>query len=180
MADIKSTLDLVMERTKHLSLSAEEKDQQKSVEIDKKINGLLQKFTDGKLELGELFSALDDFKASEETGFQTTLLHVIMDRLDIDQDNRDLLTVLESYCHMEIAAIETILSAYHKTRRQEAELRVESAKTELSQKHFISGSAVIPNLRNDLGWIDMLASLKKEYQLHLEQEFTRLKTANKR
>ena len=33
MGEIKSTLDLVMEKTRHLTLSQEEKDAQKKVEI---------------------------------------------------------------------------------------------------------------------------------------------------
>ena len=49
MAEIKSTLDLVMEKTKNLSLSSEERQAQKSKEIESRIRGLLQKFKDQAL-----------------------------------------------------------------------------------------------------------------------------------
>lgn len=46
MAEIKSTLDLVMEKTKDLSLSDEERQGQKNKEIGSRIRGLLNKFQD--------------------------------------------------------------------------------------------------------------------------------------
>ena len=54
MGEIKSTLDLVMEKTKHLSLSDEEKQNQKNSEIEKRVNGLLQKCRDQILSTDEL------------------------------------------------------------------------------------------------------------------------------
>ena len=44
MAEIKSTLDLVMEKTRNLTLSSEEKQAQKQIEIGNRIKGLVQKF----------------------------------------------------------------------------------------------------------------------------------------
>ncbi|MBW2432576.1 MAG: hypothetical protein JRF36_03165, partial [Deltaproteobacteria bacterium] len=46
MGEIKSTLDLVMEKTRNLNLSDEEKQDQKNKEIESRLNGLLQKFED--------------------------------------------------------------------------------------------------------------------------------------
>jgi len=54
MGEIKSTLDLVMEKTKHLSLSDEEKQNQKKIESQKRINGLLQKYQDQVLSMEQL------------------------------------------------------------------------------------------------------------------------------
>jgi len=46
MAEIKSTLDLVMEKTRHLTLSDEEKQEQKEKEFNKKLKGPAQKIQD--------------------------------------------------------------------------------------------------------------------------------------
>ena len=56
MAEIKSTLDLVMEKTKNLSLSDEERQGQKNKEIESRICGLLQKFNDQALNIDNLRS----------------------------------------------------------------------------------------------------------------------------
>ena len=43
MGEIKSTLDLVLEKTKNLNLSDAEKQDQKNVEIESRLRGLLHK-----------------------------------------------------------------------------------------------------------------------------------------
>ena len=49
MGEIKSTLDLVLEKTKNLTLSSEEKAEQKQKEIENRIKGMMQKYQDGVL-----------------------------------------------------------------------------------------------------------------------------------
>ncbi len=180
MADIKSTLDLVMERTKHLSLSTEEKANQKSAEVEKRINGLLQKLADSAMEVDELFSALDDLSQSEGVEIKPLLLRIIFDRIELDRDNTNLFTVLCTYCHINTARIEKIFADYRQVQIQKAAARVESARTEFAETHKISGSAVIPNLQTDQGWIDTLVSLKKDFQQLLKQEYAEIRIAGER
>ena len=54
MGEIKSTLDLVMEKTRHLTLSREEKEEQKRVEVNKRLKGLVQKYQDNLLKKDRL------------------------------------------------------------------------------------------------------------------------------
>ncbi len=51
MAEIKSTLDLVMEKTRNLRFSSQEKREIQMEEARRAFNGLLQKYLDGQLEL---------------------------------------------------------------------------------------------------------------------------------
>ena len=46
MGEIKSTLDLVLEKTRHLSQSSGEKQAQTQKDTDNRINGMLQKYLD--------------------------------------------------------------------------------------------------------------------------------------
>ena len=62
MAEIKSTLDLVMEKTKNLSLSSEERQAQKSKEIESRLRGLLQKFKDQALSADKFKSEYQKLK----------------------------------------------------------------------------------------------------------------------
>ena len=62
MAEIKSTLDLVMEKTRNLTLSSEEKQAQKQIDIGNRIKGLVQKFEDGLLTGNQLKRNYDSFK----------------------------------------------------------------------------------------------------------------------
>jgi len=62
MGEIKSTLDLVMEKTRHLTLSAEEKIDREKEEAKKGLNGFLQKYKDNVINLEELTKELRAFK----------------------------------------------------------------------------------------------------------------------
>jgi len=54
MGEIKSTLDLVLEKTKNLTLSSEEKEEQRQKEIENRIKGMMQKYQDGMLSKNQL------------------------------------------------------------------------------------------------------------------------------
>jgi hypothetical protein len=174
MAEIKSTLDLVMERTKHLALSSDEKQNQQRAEYQKKINGLLQKADDGVLTDEELFRAIDDLQAFQAKEVKKGLLLAVSSRLSIDRDNRVPLAVLKAYCGLDTASIEKILADYLGTRETEAQLRTETARQALAEKHHISGSAVVPHLGNDPNWIAKVSALKNEFQQRLDRETAKI------
>ena len=91
MGEIKSTLDLVMEKTKHLSLSDEEKQNQKQIEVKKRINGLLQKYRDQVLSMEQLYTEYDRLKKELNLPDDTDLVNQIIDKLDLTGDNQILL-----------------------------------------------------------------------------------------
>ena len=62
VAEIKSTLDLVMEKTRNLTLSSEEKQAQKQIDVENRIKGLVQKFEDGLLTGNQLKRNYDSLK----------------------------------------------------------------------------------------------------------------------
>ena len=70
MGEIKSTLDLVLEKTRHLSQTDEEKQVQKQKDIANRLNGLLQQYQDRMLSLTQLQRAYEKLK----TEFNLTLI----------------------------------------------------------------------------------------------------------
>ncbi len=66
MAEIKSTLDLVLEKTKHLTLSEEEKQIQRHDEFRKTLKGLIRKFADKALKMKELKKELEILQETYE------------------------------------------------------------------------------------------------------------------
>ena len=58
MAEIKSTLDLVLERTKNLTLTEEEKKSLQRKELEGKIRGWGQKYLDGLMRLSAVNEAV--------------------------------------------------------------------------------------------------------------------------
>ena len=112
MAEIKSTLDLVMERTKHLSLSKAEKNEQQQIEFGKKISGILQKYIDkviGKKEFKKQSNAL---KKEYDINDDKIIIKEISDRLMLDNGNSDLFLLLREEFNINISSVEKIIDDY--------------------------------------------------------------------
>jgi len=152
MGEIKSTLDLVLEKTKHLSLSSEEKQAQIQKDINSRINGMLQKYLDGLFSLEQLQRAYEGLKAEFDLSENNILAGETIGRLDPGLDNLALFDVLEHVCHLDYSGIADAISEYQAGYHTAAQNRMETLKESLAQKFSISGSAVVPNLAADEKW----------------------------
>jgi hypothetical protein len=152
MGEIKSTLDLVLERTKHLSQSSEEKQAQKQKDIENRLNGMLQKYQDGLLSLGQLQRDYEALKTEYKLPDNTTLADQVIIRLDPDLDNRALFEVLEHCCQLDYTGLAEVIEGYRADCHKAALSRIEPMKERLAREYRISGSAVVPNLASDEQW----------------------------
>ena len=163
MGEIKSTLDIVMEKTKHLSLSNEERDNQKTAEIEKKIKGLLQKFQDQVLSEDRLTAEYEQLKKEYDLSDDSTFIDEVFLRIDPDKDNQLLLALLKDMCEVNAKEIESVLSDYQDELDSAASYKLVELRENLAQKHFISGSAVVPNLEADAEWQAEAAELRSKF-----------------
>ena len=152
MGEIKSTLDLVLEKTKDLTLSSEEKKAQKQKEIENRIKGLLQKYQDGLLSKSELKSEYEILKKNYKMSENDALINAIKGRLEPDRDNQPLLELMHECCAIGTTEIETIIEHFKEAKLAAEKDRMERLKELLAQQHGISGSAVVPNLGKDEKW----------------------------
>lgn len=174
MGEIKSTLDLVLEKTRHLSQSSEEKQAQTQKDTENRLNGMLQKYLDGLFSIGQLQREYQGVKTEFKLTDHTALAGQVINRLDPDLDNRALFEVLDRCCRLDSGGLAGLISQYQVGCQKAAQSRMEALKESLAQKHHISGSAVVPNLETDDKWHleaqAMLSSVKEE----LNQEKDRL------
>lgn len=170
MGEIKSTLDIVMEKTKHLTLSDAEKEGQKTEEFRKKLNGLIQKFQDKAMSLDQLRRALDALQEKHEVSDKNILSREIAGRLQIDQDNGPVLVLLKEICGLNVTAFESVFDDYRNTIRSATLARFHELKAELAKKHFISGDAVLPNVEEDPVWAGVIQSVRDKFERLLNQE----------
>jgi hypothetical protein len=171
MGEIKSTLDLVLEKTKNLTLSSEEKEEQKQKEIENRIKGMMQKYQDGMLSKNQLITDYEILKKDYNMSQNNTLIVEITKRIEPDQDNQPLLEVLQECCTLDTAAIETNIENFQKAYHKAASDRKDRLKENLAQKYAISGSAVVPNLEADEQWRREAREMRAGY----EDQFNRLK-----
>lgn len=169
MGEIKSTLDLVMEKTKHLNLSSEEKQKQEKAEIRKRINGLLQKYQDQALAGEDLTAEIKKLKKEFSLSDDTPVVDQILERLDLEKDNHQLLALLNTYCSKDLKAIESLLGEFQDELAAAASYRMVQLREDLAQKHSISGSAVVPNLQADDTWQAEAGEIRSKFKEKLQE-----------
>jgi len=169
VAEIKSTLDLVMERTRNLTLSSEEKLVQKDKENANRIKGLVQKFQDGLLTSGQLKKEYGRLKKDSDLSDDHLMIKEILSRLDPDQDSQILLETLEECCRLDTAGIRAILDDYRAAYNRAAQERSAQLKEDLAQNYSITGSAVIPNLDADGQWQQETKDMRHRFEDRLSQ-----------
>ena len=169
MGEIKSTLDLVLEKTKNLTLSSEEEEEQKQKEIENRIKGMLQKYQDGMLSKSQLISDYEILKTDYNMLQNNALIIQITQRIEPDRDNRPLLEILQECGAIDTAAIETIIENFRKAYRAASQNRIKRLKENLAQQYNISGSAVLPNLAADEQWRQEAREMRAGYVDQLDR-----------
>jgi hypothetical protein len=174
MGEIKSTLDLVMKKTEHLSLSAEERQEQNNIEIKKRIKGLLQKYQDQTLSKDELDTEFAKLKKEFSFSDDTPVVNSILKELDLNKENFKLLALLKKYCGKDAAAIESVLNEYQDEINSAASYRMVQLREDLAKRNSISGSAVVPNLQADDTWLAEAGDIRSKFEQKLEEEKVRI------
>ena len=112
MAKIKSTLDLVMERTKNLAMSREDREALQRKEWEDKARGWVQMLMDQKITIDEL---MKDFTVeSSRYNALADILHAELTRhIDPDGDNSLILKTLTEVLGLEVKPFADFINDYH-------------------------------------------------------------------
>ena len=170
MGEIKSTLDLVLEKTRHLSQTDEEKQVQKQKDIANRLNGLLQQYQDRMLSLTQLQRAYEKLKTEFNLTEHTALADRVIRRLDPDQDNRALFELLKHCCQLDYSGLAEVIHNYQAECREASHNRMEPIKERLARDYHISGSAVVPNLDSDEQWLLESQKRRSGYEEKIKRE----------
>lgn len=95
MAKIKSTLDLIMEKTKHLSLNEEEKDAIEKQQLSQRVQAPLARYLKGERDANHLAHELDLLPPETIEEGKRICLGLLMDRLSPQEDNQRILAAVE-------------------------------------------------------------------------------------
>jgi hypothetical protein len=163
MAEIKSTLDIIMEKTKGLTMTDEEKRELKRKEMAGKFKGLIQKFSDSFIDPDGLKMELADLGNGHEDMLRRIIMEEIAGRIKPEGDNGPLLEILESTTGMDTAPIREFTKDFERKLEKERAVHEKGLKKRLKKKG-VSGSAVIPNLNADSQWRDYIAKQKEQFR----------------
>ena len=169
MGEIKSTLDLVMEKTKNLNLSNEEREEQKNKEIKNRLRGLVQKFQDAVLSTDNLRADYQKLKNEYHLENNRRLIKEICRQIQPGKGNQALFDLLAEFKVSDFQGLKSLLQEYQAATDTAAEQRRRILKDRLAETHHISGSAVVPNLENDAEWQKEAAKIELKYQRLLDE-----------
>jgi hypothetical protein len=166
MAKIKSTLDLVMERTKNLAMSREDREALQRKEWEDKARGWAQMLLDQKITIDEL---MKEFTVGSSCySALAEILHVELTRhLDPDGDNSIILKALTEVLGFEVKPFTDFIKDYHaryELYRQEHQGRLLS---ELKARG-VSGTALVPNIDHDEIWQGFVKGLKDRFRQKIQ------------
>ena len=168
MGEIKSTLDLVMERTRHLSFSDEERKRQRTSEFEKRLQGLLQQYADGVLNL----EAFEERTAALQTEMniedRQAMIAGVVQRIDPDDDNAPWLALLGRESSVLSEWVQGILDDHRLQQADMLAVETQGQLARLHREHDISGTAVVSNPGADPACRQRLAALKDEARAQLE------------
>ena len=168
MGEIKSTLDLVMERTRHLSLSDEEKQRQQAEAFEKRLQGLLQQYADGALSIEQLRERFVTLETELKTTDRQILRAAVVKRIDPDRDNARWLDLLAQETPALCEPLQVGLGTYREKRADLLAVGAQDQREDLARRHGIMGTAVVPNPRQDPVCQERLVALRKETQIGFE------------
>ena len=163
MGDIKSTLDIVMEKTKHLTLTDEERKAQKKDEMTNKVRGLIQRCLDGTIDVYRMKHDIEAFAGDRRDETMALLIELCVKNFDLLKDNGVLLQILEEVAQLDPAPFQQVLSSFEETMKKgyhKVKVRLSHALKEKG----ISGSAVVPNVDADQEWQNELSRMEKTFK----------------
>jgi hypothetical protein len=155
MAEIKSTLDLVMEKTKHLSLSAEEKTEMKLQEELKKVPGYVERILDRTLNPEELRGLVDALEQQYRERIRLEIAQQMGQALDLSSRTDPLIAALELLVEPAwtklLDQIRNCRSEYRQAKDAAGRTAEHRVLTQLAHAG-IKGPAVVAKLESDPSW----------------------------
>jgi hypothetical protein len=164
MAEIKSTLDLVMEKTKHLKLSPEEKLEMQLQDLLKKVPGYVELVLDGALTPELLLDQINTAPPEIAEQFRGEIARQLAMTLDLSEKTDPLIPALEILAETAwsdlLAEVKRCRPKYRKARDDSQVL----AKTRILGNLAaagIRGSAVAAKLEHDESWTEQDRKLRQ-------------------
>ena len=96
MGEIKSTLELAMERTKKFAISEKEKEEIKQKEVLQKATSLFHRYREGHLPLNGILKEIEKMEKKTAIMVKEFLLSQWIDALSLDDDDERIFKGIES------------------------------------------------------------------------------------
>lgn len=173
MAEIKSTLDLIMEKTRNLTMSEEDRRELALTDLKNGLNKLVLQYLQGEVGAGRF---REEYKLLENAHLDPDgriAAKEIAGRIEAGADNQSLLTLLREGCGVDVSGLEGSLRRYAESLGSE-EARISASILKDLERKGIAGAAVVPNPDSAEQMAATRERLRGEFKAALTVEIDRL------
>ena len=166
MAEIRSTLDIIMEKAKNLTVTDEDKKDFVEKEVQGRVKGLFQKYLDGILSTQQLMAEMTSFDEERQPVAKKELRGACLNAMTVAGDNQPLFEILDQLLGCHIKPVLDLIDEFREQRKKEHNKRT-GVQVQTLKARGISGSAVIPNLKANPSWRSYLSDMADQFQERL-------------
>lgn len=149
MGEIKSTLELAMERVQKIDVSSEEMEQLRREEYISKAKGMVNRYLNRGLHIEGLIKELDRFNGNQKDIIYEALMFEFVNAVSISQNNERILKAIEILKQDKAKPyLDAIDKLFREFKEEKTALykELEDEIREKLDKKGISGTAVQPNI----------------------------------
>jgi hypothetical protein len=172
VGEIKSTLELAMEKTKKFAISEKEREEMKKKEVLQKAASLFHRYREGYLPLNDILKQVERMEKKTATTVKEFLLSQWIDALSLDGGGEGILNGVESLGKRNIDEVKQKfhrLVSQYQGEKEKVKEKVKAQRREVLKKEGIYGSAVEPNLEGSELWKKEEEKLDQSYRTKLEE-----------
>lgn len=143
MGKIRSTLDIVMERTRSVHMTSEEKDRIRHKDHADSARSWVRKYLDSKMSISEIASQLQS-AGSDRAELVKLLKGELLDGINLEGDNARIFEALEALCGISGQEVGRHVDRHRELLQGLIQDRADAMRAELARQG-IKGAAVVPN-----------------------------------
>ena len=172
MAEIKSALELAMEKSKKYVISDEERERIREKEILQKATGLCHRYREGHLSLSELMREIERTDKKIRERVKGVLLFQSVDTLSLEEDAERLFSVFEAIKGQSLNDVEEEfqnLRSIYRNEIEEARQKLSLQLVEALKDEGIDGDAVEPNMEGSGDWKGRVEEVNRSHREKLNE-----------
>ena len=166
MGGIKSTWDIVLEKTKGMEITSGDRERIKREGLTSKIHAIFHTYMDSRGKQVSLKRELEGLRVEEREIIERELLFKLVDAVDLSKDNGKVMRGIEAVKGKAVAKpLEKLrlLTSEFKASRDEKARQIEEVFRRRFADMGISGSAVQPRLEGQEEWVEAMKRLQRDY-----------------
>jgi len=170
MAEIKSAIEIAMERTQTLRLSSEEKERIKAEELQSKAHGLVNRFLEVDLHFRELAKELTKYSSEQRSQVEKIMIADFAAAMDLDRNNERIFQGVEILAPAKKGLLGKgkVLIEEYQTQRGKERRKTEKALRHKLETRGITGTAVLPKLEGSGEWAQAMSVFRQPYEEKLK------------